>query len=53
MKIISILPAYHFPNVLIIETECGHKHLRPASIVIVKEGDNLICWCELEKNKSK
>lgn len=49
MKIISILPSYYFPMCSVIETECGHKHVRPNSIIKVKVGDNFECYCESEK----
>jgi len=51
MIIISILPSYYFGDeVIVIETSCGHKHLRPKSIYLyLRVGDMFECWCERTK----
>ena len=49
MKVISILPAYYFPQCSVIETQCGHKHVRPDFTIKVKIGEDFKCYCESEK----
>lgn len=45
MRVISVLPSYHFPNAIVIKTKCGHNHVRPDTMEI-KVGDNFECYCE-------
>lgn len=42
MKVINISTSFHFPNAIVIETECGHRHVRPITWV-VKIGDDFKC----------
>lgn len=50
MIIVSIESSYYFPNCLVIETECGHRHVRHETIIgDVKIGMNWICYCEYEQ----
>ncbi len=49
MEVISILPSYYWPKVSVIETKCGHKHLRPDELIKdIKVGDDFKCYCEAE-----
>ncbi len=50
MKVISIEPSAWWPEIaVVITTECGHKHLRPKSVVKVEVGDDFHCYCEDDK----
>lgn len=50
MLVISVVPAFWFPNAIVIITSCGHRHIRPNTFN-VREGDNFTCYCEKDTQK--